>query len=118
MKKSVIFILTALIVCSALYLTFKREFDQFNPFYEEQYVYAVINEPAKKEGKNEWIRYRYNLTGYTGKGEKEKITFSSSKEQKSESYVRVLAKGAYTKEWTIIEEKMIPGNVLNRLRSH
>ncbi|OMF60993.1 YxeA family protein [Paenibacillus sp. FSL R5-0766] len=118
MKKTVIFILIALTVCSALYLTFKQEFDQFNPFYEEQYVYALINKPAKKEGKNEWIRHRYNLTGYTGEGEKKKITFSSSKEQKAEGYVRVLAKGAYTKEWILIEEIMIPENVLKQLRSH
>ncbi|MGR6541736.1 YxeA family protein [Paenibacillus tundrae] len=118
MKKIVVFVLTVLIVCSALYLTFKREFDQFNPLYEEQYVYAVISEPAKKEGKNEWIRYRYNLTGYTVKGEKKKITFSSSKEQNPEGYVRVLAKGAYTKEWILIEEDMIPENVVNQLRSN
>ena len=117
MKKTVIFILVALITCSALYITFKREFDQFNPLYEEQYVYAVVNEPGKKEGKNEWIRYRYNLTGYTGEGKKKKITFSSSKEQKPGIYVRVLAKGAYTKEWIIVEEKVVPENVLNQLRS-
>lgn len=118
MKKPVIFILIALVVCSVLYLTFKRDFDQFNPLYKEQYVYAVINKPADKEGKNEWIRYRYNLTGYTGEGEKKKITFSSEKEQLPESYVRVLAKGAYTKEWIIVEEQVIPEKVLNQLRSH
>jgi uncharacterized protein (TIGR01655 family) len=118
MKKPVIFILIALIVCSVLYISFKRDLDQFNPLYKEQYVYAVINKPAGKEGKNEWIRYRYNLTGYTGEGEKKNITFSSSKEQKPESYVRVLAKGAYTKEWIIVEEQVIPAKVLNQLRSH
>ncbi|MFC6653590.1 YxeA family protein [Paenibacillus rhizoplanae] len=118
MKKTVIFISIALVVCSVLYLTFKRELDQFNPLYKEQYVYAVINKPDGKEGKNEWIRYRYNLTGYTSEGEKKKITFSSSKEQKPESYIRVLAKGAYTKDWIIVEEKVIPEKVLNQLRSH
>ena len=118
MKKPVIFILIGLVVCSVLYLTFKRDFDQFNQLYKEQYVYAVIKKPAKKEGKNEWIRYRYNLTGYTGEGEKEKITFSSDKEQQPESYVRVLAKGAYTKEWIIVEEEEIPEKALNQLRSH
>ncbi|UQZ32748.1 hypothetical protein C2I18_03750 [Paenibacillus sp. PK3_47] len=117
MKKTVIYILAALVVCLVLYLTFKREFDQFNPLYKEQYVYAVINEPAKKEGKNEWVRYRYNLTGYTGEGKKTKVTFSSSNEQKPESYVKVLAKGAYTKEWAVIEEQVIPAKVLNQLTS-
>ncbi|MFD2874791.1 YxeA family protein [Paenibacillus rhizoplanae] len=64
------------------------------------------------------MRYRYNLTGYTSEGEEKKITFSSSKEQKPESYIRVLAKGAYTKDWIIVEEKVIPEKVLNQLRSH
>lgn len=112
MKKKFIFILMAIVVFSGLYLTFKREFDQFNPFYKEAYVYAVINKPAETEGENEWIRYRYNLTGYTAQGEKTKITFSSSDEQKQDVYVKVLAKGAYTKSWTLIQKEEIPDKAL------
>ena len=100
MKKPIIFILVAVIACAALYITYKREFDQFNPLYEEEYVYAIINKPGKPEGKH--IRYRYNLTGHTEQGQKKKITFSSSNEQEIGSYVKVLAKGAYTKKWAVI----------------
>lgn len=112
MKKKFIFLLVAIVICSGLYVTFKRDFDQFNPFYKEHYVYAVINKPAELEGKNEWTRYRYNLTGYTAQGEKKKITFSSSEEQKQNAYVKVLAKGAYTKEWILIKKEDIPNDVL------
>ncbi|MGV2966528.1 YxeA family protein [Paenibacillus sp. FSL L8-0435] len=110
MKKKFIFILIVVVVCSGLYVTFKREFDQFNPLYKEQYVYALINKPAEKEDKNEWIRYRYNLTGYTAQGEETKVTFSSSKELEQDTYVKVLAKGAYTKQWTLIQKEEMPSN--------
>lgn len=116
MKKIVALIL-AIVICSGLYVMFKRDFDQFNPLYKEEYVYAVINKPGEQEGKKEWIRYRYNLTGYTGQGEKKKITFSSDQEQEQDAYVRVLAKGAYTKEWILVQEEVIPKKVINQLRS-
>lgn len=112
MKKKFIFVLIAIIVCSGLYLTFKKDFDQFNPFYKEATVFAVINKPAKTEGKNEWTRYRYNLTGYTAQGEKTAITFSSSEEQQQDTYVKVLSKGSYTKSWTIIQKEEIPDKAL------
>lgn len=108
MKKTAALILIAAIICSGLYLTFKRDLDQFNPLYKEKYVYAVINEAAAQEGKNEWIRYRYNLTGYTAVGEKKEVTFSSSKKQEPGAYVRVLAKGDYTKEWILITKEAVP----------
>ncbi|WP_413032850.1 YxeA family protein [Paenibacillus xylanilyticus] len=117
MKKTVIFIFIIVIICSGLYITFKREFDQFNPLYKEQYVYAVINKPAEQEGKNEWIRYRYNLTGYTEQGQKKKITFSSSKELEQGTYVSVLAKGSYTKKWILIQRDDIPDNAINSINS-
>lgn len=113
MKKKVVFILIVVVVCSGLYVAFKREFDQFNPLYKEQYVYALINKPAEKEGKDEWIRYRYNLTGYTAQGEETKITFSSSEELEQDTYVKVLAKGAYTKQWTLIQKEEMPSNLFH-----
>ncbi|MGF7047305.1 uncharacterized protein (TIGR01655 family) [Paenibacillus sp. DS2015] len=116
MKKKFVFILIAIVVCSGMYITFKRDFDQFNPLYKEQYVYAVINKPAETEGKNEWTRYRYNLTGYTAQGEKTAITFSSSQEQNQDTYVKVLAKGAYTKNWTLIQKEEIPENALKLIQ--
>ncbi len=110
MKKIVIISIIALVICSVMYITFKREFDQFNPLYKEEYVYVVINKPAEPEGK--YIRYRYNLTGFTEQGQKKKITFSSSKELEQNTYVKVLAKGAYTKEWIMIKKEDIPNNAM------
>ena len=102
--------LIVLVICSAMYLTFKREFDEFNPLYTEEYVYAVITKPSGYEKK--YDRYRYNLSGYTKQGDKKKVTFSSSKELEQETYVRVLAKGSYTKGWKVIEKEDIPDDVL------
>src|SRR5690554_7004230 len=99
MKKVAMISLIALVICSVLYITYKREFDQFNPLYSEEVVYVVINEPAEPEGKENRIRYRFNLTGYTDKGQEKQITFSSSTELEQGTYVRVVAKGAYTKNW-------------------
>ncbi|WP_160033995.1 YxeA family protein [Paenibacillus sp. An7] len=112
MKKTVAFILVFAVICSGLYIAYKRDFDQFNPLYKEQYVYAAITKPGKIEGKEERIRYRYNLTGATAQGEKKKITFSSSKELEQNTYVRVLSKGAYTREWILIKKEDIPNQVL------
>ncbi|WP_454192377.1 YxeA family protein [Paenibacillus sp. Marseille-Q7038] len=112
MKKIVTFMLIFVLICSGLYIVYKREFDQFNPLYKEQYVYTAITKPGKVEGKDERIRYRYNLTGTTAQGEKEKVTFSSSKELDLNSYVRVLSKGAYTKEWILIKKEDIPNQLL------
>ncbi|MRN54937.1 YxeA family protein [Paenibacillus monticola] len=118
MKKKVAFILIAVVIFAGFYVTFKRDFDQFNPLYKEKYVYAVINKPAEQEGKDEWIRYRYNLSGYTAQGEKIKITFSSSNEQEQDAYVRVLAKGDYTAKWAQIPMEVIPDKAFNKLSSH
>ncbi|CAH1204596.1 hypothetical protein PAECIP111892_02485 [Paenibacillus auburnensis] len=112
MKKRVVFILIVIVVCSGLYLTFKRDFDQFNPLYKEEYVYAVVTKPDGTEGKDDRIRYRYNLTGYTALGQKKKITFSSSSELEKNAYILVLAKGAYTKKWTLIHKEDVPDKAL------
>lgn len=48
MKKPVIFILIAMIVCSVMYITFKKDFDQFNPLYKEEYAFSVVNTSGKQ----------------------------------------------------------------------
>lgn len=117
MKKRITFILIVVVIFAGLYITFKRDFDQFNPLYKEHYVYAVVTKPDSTEGKDDRIRYRYNLTGYTEKGQEKKITFSSSSELEQNIYVKVLAKGAYTKEWILMKKEDIPSNTLNKLNS-
>lgn len=108
MKKTLSIALLFVVFVIAMYVFFKRDFDQFNPMYEEQYVYAVVNEAGKPEGRD-YIRYRYNLTGYNEQGKKTKITFSSSVQLEPKTNVKVLAKGSYTKSWEIITQDDMPG---------
>lgn len=84
--------------------------DAFNPLYGMENVYVVVNKPFKPEDK--YGRFRYNLTGYTAEGQEKKITFSSSSELEQGTFVRVKSKGAYTKEWTLIQKEDIPDKAL------
>jgi uncharacterized protein (TIGR01655 family) len=110
MKKNILFALVALVICSGIYIIFKQDFDRYNPLYKQEYVYVIINKPAKPERQN--ARFRYNLSGYTEQGQKKKITFSASKELDQNTYVRVLAKGAYTQEWIFIKKEDVPNKAL------
>lgn len=111
MKKAMIGILVGLVICTGLYVTYKREFDQFNPLYQEETVYVVVNKQGEPEGKK-YVRYRYNLTGYTEQGNKKKITFSASDQLDQGTYVKVVAKGAYTKDWSPIQKEDVPSKAL------
>lgn len=115
MRKTVLSLLIALVVFSGIYVGYKREFDQFNPFYKQEEVYVIVDKPAEPETRNGNTRYRYNLKGYTVKGQAKKITFSSSIELEQGTYVEVHAKGAYTKEWMKLKEQAIPTRVLEKL---
>ena len=110
MKKTGILVLIGLVICTFLYVTYKREFDQFNPFYKKETVYVEVNKQGKPEGK--YVRYRYNLTGYTAQGNKKEITFSASNQLEQGTYVEVVAKGAYTSKWTIIKKEDVPSKAL------
>lgn len=115
MKKAILFFLIALVVFSGIYIVYKRELDQFNPFYKQVKVYAVVDQPAEPETTNNNTRYRYNLKGYTVQGQANKITFSSSIELEQGTYVQVLAKGAYTKEWMKLKKQDMPTPVLEKM---
>lgn len=115
MKKAVMFILIAVVVFSGIYVAFKREFDQFNPFYKQNEVYVIVDTSGEPEGKGNNIRYRYNLTGYTEQGREKRITFSASSELEQGTYVKVLAKGAYTKKWMKVKSEDVPAGVLEKV---
>ena len=118
MKKPIILILSVLVVCSVMYLTFKKDFDQFNPLYKEEYAFSVVNTPGKAEVSNRGgTRYRYNLTGFTEQGRKKEFTFSSSKQLDQGIYVKALAKGAYTREWVLIHKEEVPSLALDAIAS-
>ena len=115
MKKAVMFFLIGLVVFSGIYVVYKRDIDQFNPFYKQAGVYVIVDKSAEPETRRNNTRYRYNLKGYTEQGQAKKITFSSSSELEQGTYVKVVAKGAYTKEWSKVQEKDMPTHVLERL---
>ena len=112
MKKFAILVLIVAVIGVGLYIAFPKDLDRFNPLYKEEYVYAVINKPGEPEGPAALIRSRYNLTGYTAQGKEKKITFSSGKNQEQGLYVKILAKGAYTKEWSFVKKEDVPPKAL------
>lgn len=107
--------LSALLGFSVLYIVYKKEVDQFNPLYKEAVVYVVVNTAGKPESKADNIRYRYNLEGYTEKGQAKEITFSASTDLEQGNYVKVVAKGSYTKSWVKVKEEDVPASVLKKL---
>ena len=110
MKKMVaLLVVVGLIVAvtAGMYITFKEEFDRFNPLYEEEYVYVMINEPAKEDEH----RYHYQLTGYREDGKQQKVRFSASVDLEQGTYLKLLAKGSYTKSWESITEEQLPSGV-------
>jgi uncharacterized protein (TIGR01655 family) len=115
MKKTVISILVALVIVSGIYIVFKRDFDQFNPLYKQEVVYVMVSKPGEVEVRNSNTRYRYNLAGYTEQGQRKKITFSSSTDLELGTYVKVVAKGAYTKKWTLVKQEDIPNESLKKV---
>ncbi|MFS0723570.1 YxeA family protein [Paenibacillus sp. 1P07SE] len=107
MKKAIAVIVAIVVVLGGLYMAFKEDFDRFNPLYEEEHVYVMIHEPGDEdEG-----RYYYRLTGYNEEGEQRKVRFSASTDLEQGIYLKVLAKGSYTKSWESVTEEELPAGV-------
>ncbi|TCP70727.1 YxeA family protein [Baia soyae] len=82
--------------------------DQFNPLLKQEDVYVQIND---KKPKLEDHRFKYELTGYNEKGEKKEVVFTTSTELSQGTYLKVLAKGSYTAEWTKLKPDEVPKNI-------
>ncbi|GAE29766.1 YxeA family protein [Halalkalibacter hemicellulosilyticus] len=99
MKRFLIVLILASIVLLG-YAFMREDLDRFNPFMSKEYVYVEINEDPKEDNG----RYKYRLTGTNEEGTSKRVTFTTSSILEEGTYVKVLAKGAYTQYWEFVEE--------------
>ncbi|WP_042360005.1 YxeA family protein [Geomicrobium sp. JCM 19055] len=106
MKKIIISCLVIIIAIVSLYFLFRDTFDRFNPLIEQEYVYVEI----QSEPSDDNDRYKYREHGVTEAGETKQVVFSTSVNLDKGTFIRVLAKGAYTEEYELIEKNEMPIN--------
>ncbi|MEI3611356.1 YxeA family protein [Pseudogracilibacillus sp. SO30301A] len=106
MKKILISCLVLIITIASLYFFFQEIFDRFNPLIDEEYVYVEIqdeDEPIDDDG-----RFKYDLEGINKNNKTKQVVFSSSTRLEPGTFIRVLAKGAYSIEYEFINEDEMP----------
>lgn len=104
MKKTLITILVVVVVMASLYFLAREPFDRFSPWIEQEYVYVEIqSEPSDDNG-----RYKYREQGITDSGDTKRVIFTTSMRLDQGTLLKVLAKGTYTEEYTIINEIDMP----------
>lgn len=106
-KSGLITVFIVIVLGAVFMITFKEEFDRFNPFLTKEYVYVQINGPAVPDNG----RYKYKLTGYNAAGQKKKVTFTASVELKEGTLLKVLARGSYTEVWEKVEPESVPKEI-------
>ncbi|MBO7744407.1 YxeA family protein [Paenibacillus sp. MWE-103] len=109
-KKAKIVSLTAVVlVITILAVLFVMKYrdvvDRFNPFLTKEFVFVQINHQGKPEPQG---RVAYELTGFSAGGMKKKVKFTASTQLPIGTYLKVLAKGAYTQEYEKINEEALP----------
>ncbi|MBG9783430.1 YxeA family protein [Shouchella lehensis] len=104
MKKIISVFLVLLIAIGSLYFFSRETFDRFNPLLTEEYVFAEVQgEPSDDNG-----RYKYDLEGINESKETKRVVFSASTRLEPGTFVRVLAKGTYSKQYEMINESEMP----------
>src|SRR5690554_3159025 len=104
MKKILISCIVVVVVIASIYLLFPEPFDRFNPLIEQKYVYVEVqDEPADDNG-----RYKYKEQGVTKKEKTKQVVFTTSTRLEEGTLLKVLAKGAYTQEYKLINEDEMP----------
>ncbi|WP_054708140.1 YxeA family protein [Bacillus sp. JCM 19041] len=106
MKKILISCLVLIIAIASLYFFSRETFDRFNPLIAEEYVYVEVqdeDEPIDDNG-----RFKYDLKGVNENKETKRVVFSSSTRLEPGTFVRVLAKGTYSKEYEFINDGEMP----------
>src|SRR5690554_8090380 len=97
-KKTIIPILLVIIIIPIIYFGFRETIDRFNPWIEEEYVYVEVQgDPIDDNG-----RFKYREEGVNEKGETKRVVFTTSTVLNEETFLRVLAKGTHTIEYTLI----------------
>ncbi|MFB4212941.1 YxeA family protein [Shouchella sp. JSM 1781072] len=103
MKKILISCFVVILAIASLYVLSRETFDRLNPLLSEEYVYVeIVGEPSD-DG-----RYTYELDGVNEGDETKRVVFSVSTRLETGTFVRVLAKGRYTKEYQFIKEEDMP----------
>lgn len=106
MKKLIISCLVVIVAFAGLYFLVREPFDRFNPLIEQEYVYVEVQtEPADDDG-----RFKYREQGITESGETKRVVFSTSTRLDPGTLVKVLAKGAYTADYTFITADEMPNH--------
>ncbi|MDQ0207297.1 YxeA family protein [Alkalicoccobacillus murimartini] len=106
MKKILISCLVLVVVITSLYFFFRETIDRFNPMIAEEYVYVEVQgDPSDDDG-----RYKYNLKGINESNETKRVVFSTSTRLDQGTFVRVLAKGTHTIEYTLINRDEMPSS--------
>ncbi|TSB47947.1 YxeA family protein [Alkalicoccobacillus porphyridii] len=104
MKKLLVSTLALLITVASLYFIFRETFDRFNPLIEEEFVYVEVHdEPTDDNG-----RFKYDLKGVNQDNKTKRVIFSTSARLEPGTFIRVLAKGTYSKEYKSINEDEMP----------
>lgn len=112
MKKAGIIVALLLVVIIGAYFGLREEIDRYNPLVAEEYVYVQINQQPVPENH----RYRYKLNGFNAEGKEKKVTFTASTVLKEGTFLKVMAKGSYTKEWEQLASGDVPKTVMEKLR--
>ena len=103
-KKTIVSIIVVITLVPTIYFTFRDTFDRFNPWIEQEYVYVEVSEePSDDDG-----RYEYREEGVTENGDTKRVVFTTSTELEHGTFLRVLAKGTHTVEYTFIAEEDMP----------
>ncbi|KMK77699.1 YxeA family protein [Alkalihalobacillus pseudalcaliphilus] len=106
MKKAIISILILIVIIGSLYVLFRETFDRFNPFISEDYIYVEVQD--EDEPKDDNGRFTYDLKGINENKETKRVVFSTSTQLEPGTFIRVLAKGMYAIEYTLISEDDMP----------
>ncbi|MCR6110215.1 YxeA family protein [Bacillus sp. A301a_S52] len=104
MKKLLIAIVGLIVISVGGYIVFQETVDRFNPLLTKEYVYVELTDPPKDDNG----RFRYQLTGMNQDGDSKNVSFTTSTVLDEGTYLKVLAKGAYTEEWEMIKQEDLP----------
>lgn len=108
----VIFILILIVGYTFLPQSVTEVFDRGNPLISQKEVYVQIDKQPKKVSH----RYEYSLTGYTSKGNKKKVTFTSAITLSKDAYLKVDTKGSYVKNWEEVNFNNLPPKVKEKFK--
>lgn len=92
-----------------------RDYAQLNPLIRPVDYYVQVNDPVKKNKKNEVGKYTYKIDGYNDKGEKQTITFDGLKKLKKGAYLKISLILDNPKGYNKVKKDDIPDKAMKKL---